>query len=399
MAIVSCPECGGNVSDRADKCPHCGNPMNVLPPVPPVSVPQAPATIIVQNHTVKGGPRVGYETKDLRCPYCNGPLSSKDVLSSSWAKCPHCKADVALGSDVSEFDDNQIIERLSLVKINKEQYHNAFMCNLMDSAPREVFDDLKVESLKYKYFWVREFGRGEQRAVYPLSKYGKKIFQQFFGASYVKKEDYGKMFAFKELVRFNNDDVQGSEIVPRELSASESKYEFSQTEIGTYASTSAYFCIPVVEEEVSYGGSKYVFYGLPGAESMFCKCDFPKDEFLSSKPKYTDIQPFVTLGVIALCAVVLLFVISKFQLGFWNGVGCIFLMGCALSVGAWIIGAVGGILLAPVFGIDAIIRNSINKKRQKRFRAKWDAVQAYKKESAARNLGLNLSYVVPEFPY
>ena len=27
MAILKCPECGGNVSDTADRCPHCGNDM------------------------------------------------------------------------------------------------------------------------------------------------------------------------------------------------------------------------------------------------------------------------------------------------------------------------------------------------------------------------------------
>lgn len=24
MAMIKCPECGGNVSDKADVCPHCG---------------------------------------------------------------------------------------------------------------------------------------------------------------------------------------------------------------------------------------------------------------------------------------------------------------------------------------------------------------------------------------
>ena len=26
MAIIDCPECGKEVSDKADKCPECGNP-------------------------------------------------------------------------------------------------------------------------------------------------------------------------------------------------------------------------------------------------------------------------------------------------------------------------------------------------------------------------------------
>lgn len=32
MALLTCPDCGGNVSDSAPTCPHCGRPMK--PPVP-----------------------------------------------------------------------------------------------------------------------------------------------------------------------------------------------------------------------------------------------------------------------------------------------------------------------------------------------------------------------------
>ncbi len=30
MALMKCPECNGDVSSEADKCPHCGKPF--LPP-------------------------------------------------------------------------------------------------------------------------------------------------------------------------------------------------------------------------------------------------------------------------------------------------------------------------------------------------------------------------------
>ena len=32
MALISCPECGKEISDKAFACPHCGNPMNQPPP-------------------------------------------------------------------------------------------------------------------------------------------------------------------------------------------------------------------------------------------------------------------------------------------------------------------------------------------------------------------------------
>lgn len=28
MALISCPECGKEISDKAVTCPHCGNPIN-----------------------------------------------------------------------------------------------------------------------------------------------------------------------------------------------------------------------------------------------------------------------------------------------------------------------------------------------------------------------------------
>lgn len=32
MAIINCSECGSNISDKAEKCPHCGNPINISQP-------------------------------------------------------------------------------------------------------------------------------------------------------------------------------------------------------------------------------------------------------------------------------------------------------------------------------------------------------------------------------
>lgn len=31
MALIRCPECGNSISDRAEKCPHCGLPASYFP--------------------------------------------------------------------------------------------------------------------------------------------------------------------------------------------------------------------------------------------------------------------------------------------------------------------------------------------------------------------------------
>lgn len=31
MSLISCPDCGGQISRRAQTCPHCGRPLQALP--------------------------------------------------------------------------------------------------------------------------------------------------------------------------------------------------------------------------------------------------------------------------------------------------------------------------------------------------------------------------------
>ena len=43
MALINCPECGTEVSDKADKCPRCAHPINYSPPP---SAPVAPNVVV-----------------------------------------------------------------------------------------------------------------------------------------------------------------------------------------------------------------------------------------------------------------------------------------------------------------------------------------------------------------
>src|SRR5262245_46325067 len=45
--LTACPECNGQVSDQADKCPHCGHPTgHVAPVAPPASKAAAPVFLV-----------------------------------------------------------------------------------------------------------------------------------------------------------------------------------------------------------------------------------------------------------------------------------------------------------------------------------------------------------------
>ena len=35
MALITCPECGNSVSDKAEKCPQCAYPFVVVQPIKP----------------------------------------------------------------------------------------------------------------------------------------------------------------------------------------------------------------------------------------------------------------------------------------------------------------------------------------------------------------------------
>lgn len=43
MALITCPECGAQVSDAASNCPQCGCPLTPAAPVAPAPVAPAPA--------------------------------------------------------------------------------------------------------------------------------------------------------------------------------------------------------------------------------------------------------------------------------------------------------------------------------------------------------------------
>ena len=64
MALIKCTECGNMVSDKADRCPHCGCPVSIIlgesekaPEKPPVKEPaQRPASAPAPKASVTAAP-------------------------------------------------------------------------------------------------------------------------------------------------------------------------------------------------------------------------------------------------------------------------------------------------------------------------------------------------------
>ena len=385
MAILICPECGGKVSDKAPSCPHCGyaTSQSVAPP----HVGEKPALR-----------EVGLKTGNLVCNHCGNTLQAKDVMSSGWAHCPFCDQDVPLVGSTGAYSDG-IIEKIYPFESSKDEFHKLCMQRLMLEGEEDIFKEMNNVEVKQKYVWTREFGVGMEREVYPMDEYGKKFFVDFAGKKALPLETYGKWWPISRMVDFNSDIIRGKEVVSKELSVSECKYQYMTAgDTGHYDPTDHYYCFPIYEETFEYKGTTYGFQSvgngtLSGLQSSY---GIPRSSFLSASPKYKEKNPCAKIIFILSIIVVLYTIVMTFyDEGFWKGVLYVGLGGLLLYLPVtW------GIiwLTRIVHPIDSFIQNTKNKRIRKRFREEYDRLQSQKQQDAKNIFGIDLSYEVPEYP-
>lgn len=54
MALITCPDCGQSVSDRAPTCPRCGYPINPQAPQPPPPMPAQQQVVLPPQQSAVG---------------------------------------------------------------------------------------------------------------------------------------------------------------------------------------------------------------------------------------------------------------------------------------------------------------------------------------------------------
>lgn len=91
MALINCPECGKEVSDKAAACPHCGNPLMVEElMVEEMSAPQ-PSEESINVATSAPAPEAIYECKQCKsqfnepfvtCPKCGSLALDEQAVST-----------------------------------------------------------------------------------------------------------------------------------------------------------------------------------------------------------------------------------------------------------------------------------------------------------------------------
>ena len=414
MALIICPECGRQVSDLATQCPNCGRPLkpSATPTPPPIPGSGAPSNPLPSNPTPtqptpstastinsSSSRQEKVSTQILKCPYCKAELGTKDIINSGWAKCPSCKKEIKLNGTNGEFDDNLIIEKILPFSTTKDTCHRTLMQHLMKIGPWDTFDNLKVIDIKRKFMWVREFGKGERRAIYPLCKTGLNFFNRMFGKDYIKADVYETCFPTKDMVNFSGDEIRDTEILTKELDASNSHCMVENIEeICNYSPTSHYYCLPILEEIVEYRGKQYSLIRTGCDKSPFYYSDvstFPKSEELEAMPKYTNMKPVLYTACGLIGGYLLLAIIAMFAEGFWIGLICLIFAGvlCAV-IGPFIFGAIA--IVATI--ADTAICAFINKKRRINFRNKLEEIQEHKKNTAKKKWKLDLTYEIAEYP-
>lgn len=154
MALISCPECGKEISDKAVACPHCGNPMN--PQIQQTQqeeylcCPKCGSRELHAEHKgFSGGKALAGVVLTGGIGLLAGTIGSRDTQITCLKCGKKFKAGEAVvkkpnNNDVSE-EEAQIIDiiqrqgKLSAVKWYKEKYN----CDLKEA--KDVVDDIAAK--------------------------------------------------------------------------------------------------------------------------------------------------------------------------------------------------------------------------------------------------------------
>lgn len=80
MALISCPECGKQISDRAPACPNCGCPISVAP----VVTPQVDRTQEIEKYLDLAVKAIQGQNSDQVEQYCHAALEIDPQNSRAW---------------------------------------------------------------------------------------------------------------------------------------------------------------------------------------------------------------------------------------------------------------------------------------------------------------------------
>ena len=344
MALMQCPECGAQISDKAHACPSCGLPLQAA---------------------ISG---VGEEQ-----PQPSQPAPQPAPASG-------------------------IVEMIYPFESTKQAFHLSCMRQLMKRGEADVFERMDNIKISQNYIWVREFGRGEERDYYPMSAYGEEFFQDLEWMKMMRGVKFNNYFSREKIVPYHSSFLSEKRLVPREFSAAECAERYLDDLQGLgLEPTDNFYCLPVYEEVFDYDDKHYIFRGVGNSLiSKFCWNDMPESALLKDGPKWVDFNLFrrssVVVGYLLMAAFALLLVHT---LGFW-----ITLLIALIAIG--LLFYAGSLLIEPFTSLlercDKAVSRRINTRRREEFLREAEAIQQRKKLDAKNYLDLDLSYEMPKYP-
>ncbi len=79
--LTECADCGASISKRADSCPKCGAPQNVV------------QTSITKPRDIHPGPPpTSDDAGSVECPYCGYQIAKRVVYNGQLMTCPKCSS-------------------------------------------------------------------------------------------------------------------------------------------------------------------------------------------------------------------------------------------------------------------------------------------------------------------
>lgn len=173
VALINCPECGREISDKAVSCPNCGYPL----------VDTSVAKLLKDDVKVED---VKVEEKKVFCPLCGAANLS---INKS---CARCGGEIAhLVKNTSPYEDTNSIEGEVVIKcrLDKELHINNYSIDIIDYG--KVIFSGEINSVKIVSVEEPEtFSCGSMRFTFPKEKAGILFSNSFINLSFTDKKDF-----------------------------------------------------------------------------------------------------------------------------------------------------------------------------------------------------------------
>lgn len=129
MALINCPECGKEISDKSEKCVHCGYPVRTTPYLcEKINGIEVDVSFLKDTHMTK----IEKVRKLMELSNCD-PLIAADIVlkycppqqksTFEIPKCPHCQS-----TNISKIGTVERVGSIAMLGIFSKKINKSFEC-------------------------------------------------------------------------------------------------------------------------------------------------------------------------------------------------------------------------------------------------------------------------------